>query len=49
MMLQSADTQSMGIALVQVPKDIYNVQDGNDEALFTPDAVEWAMKQIIPN
>jgi hypothetical protein len=42
-----ADNQSMGITLVKVPGEIYGAQDGN-EALFTPDAVEWAMKQILP-
>jgi hypothetical protein len=37
----------MGIVLVEVPSEIYAAQDGG-EALFTPDAVEWAMKQILP-
>lgn len=36
----------MGIVLVKVPVEIYAGQNG--EALFTPDAVEWAMKQILP-
>jgi hypothetical protein len=39
--------QSMGIKLIKVPRDNYSGQDGN-EALFTPDAVEWAMRQILP-
>lgn len=43
----NADDQSMGITLVKVPGEIYGGQDGS-EALFTPDAVEWAMKQILP-
>jgi len=36
----------MGIVLVKVPRDIYGGKDGG-EALFTPDAVEWAMKRIL--
>jgi hypothetical protein len=36
----------MGIALVKVPADIYGGKEGR-EALFTPEAVEWAMKQIL--
>ena len=38
--------KSMGIVLIKVPRDIHGGQDGG-EALFTPDAVEWAMKQIL--
>ena len=47
MHLHQADYQSMGIILVKVPSDIYSGQEGG-EALFTPDAVEWAMKRILP-
>jgi hypothetical protein len=42
-----ADNQSMGITLVKVPSEIYSGQEGGD-ALFTSGAVEWAMKQILP-
>lgn len=38
--------QSMDIKLVKVPREIYNGQDGK-EALFTPEAVEWAMGRIM--
>jgi hypothetical protein len=48
MRLVQADSQSMGIILVKVPSEIYAGQVGG-EALFTPNAVEWAMKQILPN
>jgi hypothetical protein len=37
---------SMDIKLVKVPRGFYNGQDGK-EALFTPEAVEWAMNQIL--
>jgi len=40
-------SQSMGIVLIKVPREIYAGQD-DEEALFTPDAVEWAMRQILP-
>lgn len=40
-------SQSMGIQLIKVPREIYAGQDGG-EALFTPDAVEWAMRKILP-
>jgi len=46
MRLDQAYSQSMGIILVKVPSEIYSGQEGG-EALFTPDAVEWAMKQIL--
>jgi hypothetical protein len=47
MCLDQAESQSMGITLVKVPSEVYCAEDGG-EALFTSDAVEWAMKQILP-
>jgi len=47
MRLDQADSQSMGIILIKVPSEIYSGHEGG-EALFTPDAVEWAMKRILP-
>lgn len=38
----------MGIKLIKVPREVYNGQD-DKEALFTPEAVEWAMDQIMSN
>jgi hypothetical protein len=36
----------MEIKVVKVPREIYGGAEGK-EALFTPDAVEWAMERIL--
>ena len=36
----------MGIQMVKVPRRVHGEEDGKT-ALFTPDAVEWAMNVVL--